>query len=179
MTPFFLSAEFGGPLLAPELTDEKDRAKMIGSLMFCEAESIEEVRKIVESDIYYTSGVVRLTFPSSTIQSISYFDLDLVGQGKYLYLTFCTVDALAVELEDTAMAGTVIVVIVTHTRSQYHHFPKEAFGVTYVFVLPRVLTPAATRYAHVHLNICVESSMTVTWRLGCSGAFLRAVLGTK
>jgi hypothetical protein len=33
-----------------------------------------------------------------------------VGQGTYLYLTFCTVDALAVELEDTAMAGTVIVV---------------------------------------------------------------------
>jgi hypothetical protein len=74
MTPFSLSAEFGGPLLAPELIDEKDRAKMIGSLMFCEAESIEEVRKIVESDIYYTSGVVRLTFPSSTIQSISFFD---------------------------------------------------------------------------------------------------------
>ncbi|KAF8489821.1 hypothetical protein F5888DRAFT_1808571 [Russula emetica] len=50
-------AKFGGPLLAPELTDEKDKAKMTGSLMFFEAESIEEVRKIVESDIYYTSGV--------------------------------------------------------------------------------------------------------------------------
>ncbi|KAN0107039.1 hypothetical protein V8E52_010547 [Russula decolorans] len=50
-------AKFGGPFLAPELTDEKDRTKMAGSLMFFEAESIEEVRKIVESDIYYTSGV--------------------------------------------------------------------------------------------------------------------------
>ncbi|KAI0280481.1 hypothetical protein BGY98DRAFT_1095473 [Russula aff. rugulosa BPL654] len=51
------TAKFGGPLVAPELTDEKDRTKMIGSLLFFEAESIEEVRKIVESDIYYTSGV--------------------------------------------------------------------------------------------------------------------------
>jgi hypothetical protein len=33
---------------------------MTGSLMFYEAESMEEVRKMVESDIYYTSGVVRL-----------------------------------------------------------------------------------------------------------------------
>jgi hypothetical protein len=79
MTPFFLCAEFGGPVLAPELFDEKDRAKMIGSLMFCEAENIEEVRKIVESDIYYTSGVVRLSLPSSTIQPVSFFDFDLVG----------------------------------------------------------------------------------------------------
>jgi uncharacterized protein len=59
MTTFFFCAEFGGPLLAPELVDEKDRKKMTGSLMFFEAESIEEVRKIVQSDIYYTSGVVR------------------------------------------------------------------------------------------------------------------------
>jgi len=50
-------AKFGGPLLAPELTDENDRKKMIGSLMFYEAESIEKVREVVESDIYYTSGV--------------------------------------------------------------------------------------------------------------------------
>ena len=45
--------------MAPELTDESGRKKMTGSLMFYEAESIEEVRKIVESDIYYTSAVVR------------------------------------------------------------------------------------------------------------------------
>lgn len=38
---------------------------MTGSLMFYEAESVEEVRKIIESDIYYTSGVVRLPlFPA-------------------------------------------------------------------------------------------------------------------
>jgi hypothetical protein len=128
MTPFFLCAEFGGPLLAPELTDEKDMTKMAGSLMFFEAETIEEVRKIVESDIYYTSGVVRLTFPGSIIQLISFFDFDVVGQGKDPYLTFCTGDALAVELEDTAMAGTVVVVVVTHPRSNTIFFLKKRLG---------------------------------------------------
>jgi len=43
--------------LAPELDDEKNREKMIGSVLFFEAESVEEVRKIVESDIYYSTGV--------------------------------------------------------------------------------------------------------------------------
>jgi hypothetical protein len=107
MTLSFLCAEFGGALLAPEVTDEKGRNKMIGSLMFFEAESIEEVRKIVESDVYYTSGVVRLTFPSCTIQSISFFDFDLVEQGAYLYLTFYTGDALAVELKIRPWPGWI------------------------------------------------------------------------
>jgi hypothetical protein len=46
--------------LAPELIDESGRKKMTGSIGFYEAENIEEVHKIVKSDIYYTSGVVRL-----------------------------------------------------------------------------------------------------------------------
>ena len=33
---------------------------MVGSVLICEAETIEEVRKMVEGDIYYTSGVVSL-----------------------------------------------------------------------------------------------------------------------
>ena len=57
--PYFFLAEYGGALLAPEITDEKGRKKMTASLMFFEAESIEEVRKIVEADIFYTKGVVR------------------------------------------------------------------------------------------------------------------------
>jgi len=31
---------------------------MVGSVFICEAESIEEVKKMVEGDIYFTSGVV-------------------------------------------------------------------------------------------------------------------------
>ncbi|KAF8893939.1 hypothetical protein BD779DRAFT_1669454 [Infundibulicybe gibba] len=42
----------GGILLSPDA--EK---KMIGSMLIVEAESIDEVRKIVEADIYYTAGV--------------------------------------------------------------------------------------------------------------------------
>lgn len=55
--------------MAPERTDESGRKKMIGSLVFYEAESIEEVRKMVESDIYYTSGVVRLPLFRSSYPS--------------------------------------------------------------------------------------------------------------
>ena len=45
--------------MTPEsiLTSEK---KMVGSVLICEAESIEDVKKMVEGDIYYTSGVVSL-----------------------------------------------------------------------------------------------------------------------
>ena len=132
---------------------------MIGSVMFFEAESVEAVRKIVESDIYYTGGVVRLTFPSSTIPSISFFDFDLVGQGTNLYLTFCTGDALAVELEDTAMAGTVIVVIVTHPRSQYHHSPKVAFGVvTHMFVRYLMILTSSNVKLFVTLPAAIQSA---------------------
>ncbi|KAJ7931265.1 hypothetical protein B0H13DRAFT_1959667 [Mycena leptocephala] len=45
-----------GALLTPEslLSDDK---KMIGSTFIFEAENIETVKRIIESDIYYTSGV--------------------------------------------------------------------------------------------------------------------------
>jgi uncharacterized protein YciI len=56
MTPFY-HAEFGGAFLAPELTDESGRKKMMGSVMFFEAESMEEVRKVVEADPYFTGDV--------------------------------------------------------------------------------------------------------------------------
>ncbi|KAG6886296.1 hypothetical protein C0993_006706 [Termitomyces sp. T159_Od127] len=48
----------GGVLLTPEsiATPDSDK-KMIGSMFICEAESIEDVKKVVESDIYYKAGV--------------------------------------------------------------------------------------------------------------------------
>ncbi|KAF8264990.1 hypothetical protein EI94DRAFT_1737010 [Lactarius quietus] len=48
--------KFGGAFLAPEMTDDKGRNKLMGSVIFFEAESIEEVRKIVEADPYFKSG---------------------------------------------------------------------------------------------------------------------------
>ena len=44
-------------MLTPESITGGER-KMIGSAFVLEAENIEEVRKIVEDDIYFTAGVV-------------------------------------------------------------------------------------------------------------------------
>lgn len=50
--------------------------------MFYEAESIEEVRKIVEADIYFTSGVVRLSpFPAHSPTNVA---LRHSGTGRML-----------------------------------------------------------------------------------------------
>ncbi|KAJ7201706.1 hypothetical protein GGX14DRAFT_400027 [Mycena pura] len=46
----------GGAMLTPESLTGPNKV-MVGSLMIVEAESIEDVRKMVETDIYYTSGV--------------------------------------------------------------------------------------------------------------------------
>ncbi|KAJ7098289.1 hypothetical protein C8R44DRAFT_357732 [Mycena epipterygia] len=46
----------GGALLTPESLTGGEK-QMVGSMMIYEAESLEVVRKIIESDIYYTSGV--------------------------------------------------------------------------------------------------------------------------
>ena len=35
---------------------------MVGSMFICEAESLEEVRNVMENDVYYTSGVVSAPF---------------------------------------------------------------------------------------------------------------------
>ncbi|KAJ3810576.1 hypothetical protein EV368DRAFT_52298 [Lentinula lateritia] len=48
----------GGVLLSPEsLSAPPEGQKMIGSTFICEAESLDEVKKMVEEDIYYKEGV--------------------------------------------------------------------------------------------------------------------------
>ncbi|KAJ6454700.1 hypothetical protein C8R45DRAFT_1037749 [Mycena sanguinolenta] len=46
----------GGALLSPESITGGEK-KIVGSCMIYEAESLETVKALVESDIYYTSGV--------------------------------------------------------------------------------------------------------------------------
>ncbi|KAI0710326.1 hypothetical protein C8T65DRAFT_575463 [Cerioporus squamosus] len=47
-----------GAMLSPEsIASPTAEKKMVGSIFICEAESLEEVRKVMESDVYYTSGV--------------------------------------------------------------------------------------------------------------------------
>ncbi|KAH9913503.1 hypothetical protein B0H21DRAFT_703925 [Amylocystis lapponica] len=49
----------GGAMLSPEsIASPTAEKKMVGSVIIYAAESLEACRKIVESDIYYTSGVV-------------------------------------------------------------------------------------------------------------------------
>lgn len=51
--------ELGGAMFSPEsVTPGATQKKMVGSVMFFQADSIEDVKKSVESDIYYTAGVV-------------------------------------------------------------------------------------------------------------------------
>ena len=50
-------------MLTPEsATLPAAERKMVGSVFVCEAESLEEVRALMESDVYYTSGVVSRVF---------------------------------------------------------------------------------------------------------------------
>ncbi|RPD57323.1 hypothetical protein L226DRAFT_467600 [Lentinus tigrinus ALCF2SS1-7] len=47
-----------GAMLSPEsIASPTAEKKMVGSVFICEAESLEDVRKFMESDVYYTSGV--------------------------------------------------------------------------------------------------------------------------
>ncbi|EPS96631.1 hypothetical protein FOMPIDRAFT_1130128 [Fomitopsis schrenkii] len=50
--------KFGGGLLAPESIASPDApTKLVGSMMVIEADSIESARAVIESDVYYQSGV--------------------------------------------------------------------------------------------------------------------------
>ena len=60
--------EVAGAMLTPEsIESPAAERKMIGSLLILEAKDMEEVRAMVENDIYYTSGVVSFTHPSSAL----------------------------------------------------------------------------------------------------------------
>ncbi|TFY51611.1 hypothetical protein EVJ58_g10475 [Rhodofomes roseus] len=50
--------EFGGGLLSPEsIASPTAEKKLVGSMMVFEADSVEAVRKVIESDLYYQNGV--------------------------------------------------------------------------------------------------------------------------
>jgi uncharacterized protein YciI len=51
--------ELGGMLLSPESIESEGHArKAVGSMLIVQARTINEARKIIESDVYCTSGVV-------------------------------------------------------------------------------------------------------------------------
>ncbi|TFK25551.1 hypothetical protein FA15DRAFT_590427 [Coprinopsis marcescibilis] len=50
--------KLGGAVLTPEsIASPSAQRKMIGSVFIFEAESLEDVKKMIEGDVYYTSGV--------------------------------------------------------------------------------------------------------------------------
>ena len=52
-------AEVGGVMLTPESIEAATNSpKMTGSVLILQAENIDAVKKIAETDIYYTTGVV-------------------------------------------------------------------------------------------------------------------------
>ena len=66
-----LYTEVGGVTLTPESIESATSAKkMTGSMLVFHAESIDKVKAVIESDIYYTTGVV------SAFRSITLLGLD-------------------------------------------------------------------------------------------------------
>ncbi|KAI0753470.1 hypothetical protein C8Q80DRAFT_1152361 [Daedaleopsis nitida] len=50
--------KLAGAMLTPEsIASPAAEKKMVGSVFICEAETLKSVRHLMESDIYYTSGV--------------------------------------------------------------------------------------------------------------------------
>ncbi|KAI0333298.1 hypothetical protein GY45DRAFT_1368541 [Cubamyces sp. BRFM 1775] len=48
----------GGAMLTPESIESPNAdKKMVGSVFICEADSLADVRKLMETDAYYTDGV--------------------------------------------------------------------------------------------------------------------------
>ena len=55
--------EVAGAMLTPESIESPNAdKKMIGSVFICEADSLADVRKLIETDVYYTNGVVSTRF---------------------------------------------------------------------------------------------------------------------
>jgi hypothetical protein len=60
--PYFCFLEVAGGLITPESQDAAPAdKKFVGSVLLYEADSIEDVRKLVEQDIYWTENVVSWT----------------------------------------------------------------------------------------------------------------------
>lgn len=54
-----VSAEIGGALLTPEsIASPTAEKKTVGSLFVCEAENLEAVKEMIETDVYYRNNVV-------------------------------------------------------------------------------------------------------------------------
>ena len=65
-------------MLTPQSIVPGAEKKMVGSVFICEAESLERVRKLMENDVYYTSGVVS-PVSKETLSAFTLIELSIVG----------------------------------------------------------------------------------------------------
>lgn len=80
-----MCSEMAGAMLTPESVESPiAEKKMVGSMFIFEAQDIAEVKKMVEGDIYYTSGVVSQP-TSSNLQGLKISSLTMCsGMPKRL-----------------------------------------------------------------------------------------------
>ena len=70
-------------MLTPTSLAPGAEKRMVGSVFVCEAESLADVRRLMEGDVYYTGGVVsRLRRPSSAPGRLSLNRYSLRGGGS-------------------------------------------------------------------------------------------------
>ena len=94
--------------------------KAIGSLLIVQAENIEEVRKIIEDDIYTQSGVV-----SGVHVRLLFYSTSTVGQGEARYRAFSRGDTVS-----CVSLGQRVIYITRRSRYPYHcHFARCYPGV--------------------------------------------------
>ena len=72
-------------MLTPESIQRGHEKKMVGSVIIFEAETLEAVKKLVENDIYYTSGVVCLSSKSLIFRGLKF--IGVVGSGETCHST--------------------------------------------------------------------------------------------
>jgi len=78
--------EVAGAMLTPEsIESPAAERKMIGSLLIIEAKDMEEVRAMVENDIYYTSGVVSFIHQNSSLLDA---EARIVGYRETRHIAF-------------------------------------------------------------------------------------------
>lgn len=73
-------------MLTPESITPGAEKKMVGSVFICEAESLESVRKLMENDVYYTSGVVS-PVSRETLRAFTLIKPLVVGQREAGHIT--------------------------------------------------------------------------------------------
>lgn len=86
-----LFAETGAPLAAPESIDlPMEKKTMLGSGMIVEAASVDEVKSMLQGDVYWNEGVVSsvsTVFPSPTLLLSADLQLLITFFGTYSHDT--------------------------------------------------------------------------------------------